>query len=67
MLINLGRVYRSGCMSDRAGGQAAEEPDVRQAADSDPGHHQDRERRYSHQIRGGGETSYPTSKVRGGG
>ena len=42
MLINLGRVYRSGCMSDRAGGQAAEEPDVRQAADSDPGHHQDR-------------------------
>ena len=44
MLINLGRVYRSGCMSDRAGGQAAEEPDVRQTADSDPGRHQDRER-----------------------
>lgn len=46
-------------MSDRAGSQAAEEPDVRQAADSDPGCHQDRERHCSHRVRGGSRDELP--------
>ena len=38
------RLEGPGCVSDKVGDQATEEPDIRQAADSDPGRHQDRER-----------------------
>ncbi|XP_068827462.1 retinol dehydrogenase 16-like isoform X2 [Capricornis sumatraensis] len=37
-------------MSDGAGGRAAEEPDIRQAGDGDPGRHQDREHRCGHRV-----------------
>ena len=47
------RLEGPGCVSDRAGGQAAEEPDIRQAADGDPGRHQDRQCCCGHRVGGG--------------
>ena len=44
------RLEGPGCVSDGVGDQATEEPDIRQAADSDPGRHQDRERRCCRQC-----------------